>query len=219
MKAGKEETTCLMGVAGSVKASGHVLVKGKNGESPAPEPVIKGERSFFLDVEKISIHGKAKGYSWEMEKLKGNQQCPIWPWPCWTHHGGKENIPGGWNRQEEANNTQCDHGPVQDTIKEMVIIPVGWKVRWISVTPNMILAQLKASWMRQRWFLLDGMVRGRPATPNINLACWSCTVGETIPDGWSSKREASNNQHDIGAIDKKEMIPGGWNSQKKDSNT
>ena len=39
MKAGKEETTCLLGVAGkcSVKASVHVLVKGKKGESPAPE--------------------------------------------------------------------------------------------------------------------------------------------------------------------------------------
>ena len=34
-----------------------------------------------------------------------------------------------------------------------------------------------------------------------------------IPDGFNSKREASNNQHDLGAIDKKEMIPGGWNSQ------
>ena len=41
------------------------------------------------------------------------------------HNEWKEKIPGGWNRQEEANNTQCDHGPVQDTIKEMVIIPVG----------------------------------------------------------------------------------------------
>ena len=60
MKAGKEETTCLLGVAGSVKASGHVLVKGKKGESPAPEPVIKGKRSFLLDGEKISIHEKQK---------------------------------------------------------------------------------------------------------------------------------------------------------------
>ena len=43
MKAGKEETTCLMGVAGSVKASVHVIVKAKKGESPAPEPAIKGK--------------------------------------------------------------------------------------------------------------------------------------------------------------------------------
>ena len=72
MKAGKEETTCLLGVAGSVKASVHVLVKGEKGESPAPEPAIKGKQSCLLV-------GKAKGYSWEMTKFKGNQQCPIRP--------------------------------------------------------------------------------------------------------------------------------------------
>ena len=83
----------------------------------------------------------------------------------------------------------------------MVIAPVRWKVRWTSVMQNMILAQLNASWRRQRLFLLDGIVRGTPATPNINLACWSCTVEDTFPDGWSNKREASNKQHDIGAID------------------
>ena len=71
MKAGKEETTCLLGVAGSVKASVHVLVKGKKGESPAPEPVIKGKISCLLDGEKRSVHGKAREYSWEMEKSKG----------------------------------------------------------------------------------------------------------------------------------------------------
>ena len=79
MKAGKEDTTCLLGVAGkcSVKASVHVLVKGKKGESPAPEPAIKGKRSCLLDGEKRSVHGKAKGDSWKMEKSKGSQQCPI----------------------------------------------------------------------------------------------------------------------------------------------
>ena len=79
MKAGKEETTWLLGVAGSVKASVHVLVKGKKGESPAPETAIKdgkGKRSCLLDGEKRSVHGKAKGDSWEIEKSKGNQQGP-----------------------------------------------------------------------------------------------------------------------------------------------
>ena len=73
MKAGKEDTTCLLGVAGkcSVKASVHVLVKGKKGESPAPEPAIKGKRSCLLDGDMRSIHGKAKGYSWKMEKSNG----------------------------------------------------------------------------------------------------------------------------------------------------
>ena len=40
MKTGKEETTCLLGVAGSVKTSVHVLVKGEKVESPASEPAI-----------------------------------------------------------------------------------------------------------------------------------------------------------------------------------
>ena len=66
MKTGKEETTCLLGLAGSVKASIHVLVKGKKGESPAPEPAIKGKISCFLDGEKRSVHGKAKGDSWKI---------------------------------------------------------------------------------------------------------------------------------------------------------
>ena len=35
----------------------------------------------------------------------------------------------------------------------------------------------------------------------------------------SCKREASNNQHDLGVIDNKEMIPGGWNGQRKAGNT
>ena len=45
-----------------------------------------------------------------------------------------------------------------------------------------------------------------------------CAVGETIPDGWNIKREASNNQPDLGAIDMKVMIPSGWNSQREVSN-
>ena len=82
MKARKEDTTCLLGVAGkcSVKASVHVLVKGKKGESPAPEPAIKdgkGKRSCLLGGEKRSVHAKARGDSWEMEKSEGSQQCLI----------------------------------------------------------------------------------------------------------------------------------------------
>ena len=66
-----------MGVAGSVKASVHVLVKGKKGESPAPEPAIKdgkGKKSCLLDGEKRSVNAKARGDSWEMEKAEGGQQ-------------------------------------------------------------------------------------------------------------------------------------------------
>ena len=79
MKAGKEETTCLLGVLGkcSVKASIHVLVSGKKGESPAPEPAIQdgnGKKSCLLDGEKRSVHVKAIGDSWESE---GSELCPI----------------------------------------------------------------------------------------------------------------------------------------------
>ena len=82
MKAGKEETTCLLEVAGkcSVKASVHVLVKGKKGESPEAESVIKdgkGKRSCLLDGENRSVHAKAREDSWEMEKSEGSQQYPI----------------------------------------------------------------------------------------------------------------------------------------------
>ena len=38
-----------------------------------------------------------------------------------------------------------------------------------SVTPNMTLAQPKASWRIQRRFRLDGIVRGRPPTSNRTL--------------------------------------------------
>ena len=58
---------------------------------------------------------------------------------------------------------------------------------------------------------MDGIVRRRTATPNI-------TMKEMIPNGFNSKREASNNQNDYGAIDMKVMIPGGWNSQRDVSN-
>ena len=101
-------TICLLGVAGkcSVKASVHVLVKGKKGESPAPEPAIKdgkGKRSCLLDGEKRSVHAKARGDgkvrgksamsnmtltllntpwrerkdSWWMESSGGGQQHPM----------------------------------------------------------------------------------------------------------------------------------------------
>ena len=163
IKAGKEETNCLLGVAGSVKASVHVLVKGKKGESSVPEPAIKGKRSFFFWMEKkcpwkskrrFLEDGKGK---WESAMSNPTLTLLNTPW--------RERKDSWWMEswgEGKQHNTQCDHDPV---------------------TPNMILAQIKASWRGQRWFLLDGIVRGRPGAPNIILACWSCTVGETIPDG------------------------------------
>ena len=123
----KEETTCLLGVAGSVNASVHVLVKWKKGESPAPEPVIKGKKTCLLDGEKRRVHGKARGDSWEMEMSKGKSAWSNMTLIQLNAPWRRKNIPDsdGWNCQEKANNTQCDHGHVKDTIKEMVIIPGG----------------------------------------------------------------------------------------------
>ena len=75
MKAGKEETTCLLGVSGSVKASVNVLVKGKNGKSPALEPAIKGKRSCLLDGE-LSME-KQEEISGRSKSKSGSQHYPI----------------------------------------------------------------------------------------------------------------------------------------------
>ena len=52
----------------------------------------------------------------------------------------KERIPGGWNSQREANNTQCDCGRVEGTIKERDMILGGVIGKRTQVTPNMMLA-------------------------------------------------------------------------------
>ena len=79
MKAGKEETTCLLGVARkcSIKAFVHVLVKGMKDESPAPEPLIKDGRG-------------RKKYSCWMEERKVSIQIQVV-------------IPVGWTSQREFN--------------------------------------------------------------------------------------------------------------------
>ena len=71
MKTGKEETTCLLGVAGkcNVKAFVHVPVKGKIDGSPDQEPVIKDGKkmkNYMLDGGKRSVDLKAVGDSWGM---------------------------------------------------------------------------------------------------------------------------------------------------------
>ena len=76
----------MLGVAGKcrVKASVHVIVKQNKGGSPVPEPVPepaikdgKGKISCLLDGEKISVHAKTRGDSWEMEKSEGSQHFPL----------------------------------------------------------------------------------------------------------------------------------------------
>ena len=82
MKAEKEETTCLLDVAGkgSVKTSVQVPVKGITDRSPVHKPVIKsskGKISFLLDGGKRFVHGKESDNSWGVESLKGSQRHKI----------------------------------------------------------------------------------------------------------------------------------------------
>ena len=75
MKAGKEETTCLLGVARncSIMAFVHGPVKGKREKSLAPEPMIKddtGRKSCLLDGWKGSVHSKSSGVSWGMKSQR-----------------------------------------------------------------------------------------------------------------------------------------------------
>ena len=79
----------------------------------------KEERICLLDGEKRSVNAKARGDSRGMEQSGGSQH------PVEHTMEGKEKIPGGWNCQREANNTQHDHGPVKGTIKDIEIIPGG----------------------------------------------------------------------------------------------
>ena len=101
-----------------------------------------------------------------------SQQCLVWPWSCWTHQGREERISGGWNRQEEANNTHCDHGPVKDTIKEIVIIHGRWKI------------QINISDTKHDPCSVKGVMEET----------------EMIPVGWNSHKEAGITQQNRGML-------------------
>ena len=82
MKAEKEDTTCLLNIAGkgSVKTSVQVSVKGTRDTSPVHKPVIKsgkGKISCLLDGGKRFVHGKESDNSWRVESLKGSQRHKI----------------------------------------------------------------------------------------------------------------------------------------------
>ena len=69
MKAEKEDTTCLLNIAGkgSVKTSVKIPVKGITDTSPVHKPVIKsgkGKISCLLDGGKRFVHGKESDNSW-----------------------------------------------------------------------------------------------------------------------------------------------------------
>ena len=72
MMAEKEETTCLLEIAGkgSVKTSVKVPKKGITDRSPVHKPVIKGgkgERSCLLNGGKGFVHVKESNDSWGIE--------------------------------------------------------------------------------------------------------------------------------------------------------
>ena len=82
MKAEKEDTTCLLNIAGkgSVKTSVQVPVKGITDRSSVHKPVIKGgkgKRSCLVDGGKSFVHGKESDNSWGVESLKGSQRHKI----------------------------------------------------------------------------------------------------------------------------------------------
>ena len=73
------------------------------------------------------------------------------PDPVGYAMGKKEKIPGGWNIQWEANITQCDSGSVERMRRRRErLFLVDGIVRRIPVTPNMNVGQFKASWTGQR---------------------------------------------------------------------
>ena len=82
MKAEKEDTTCLLNIAGkgSVKTSVTVPVKGITDMSPVHKPVIqssKGKISCLLNGGKRFVHGKEIDNSWGVKSLKGSQRHKI----------------------------------------------------------------------------------------------------------------------------------------------
>ena len=82
MKAEKEETTCLLDIAGKgiVKTPVQVPVKGITYTFSVHKPVIrggKGKISCLLDGGKGFVHGKEIDDSLGMESLKGSQRHKI----------------------------------------------------------------------------------------------------------------------------------------------
>ena len=56
-------------------------------------------------------------------------------------------------------------------------------VKRTPVTQNIILGKFKVSWRGQRQFLLDGIARRMPATPDRTMALLNMCCVEMILDG------------------------------------
>ena len=92
-------------------------------------------------------------------------------------------------------------------------MPAGWrhvkerddywgdkKLKRKSASQNIILIPLDVPCGRKKRFLVDGIVRGKPSTPDVIVALLKA-------------RKARKTQHDFSAIDKKTMMPAGQNRQ------
>ena len=82
-------------------------------------------------------------------------------------------IPGGWNRQRKASINQLDLGSVEGALEEDIFLGGIFRLR--QTIQNIILTLFKAPWRRKKWFLVDGLVNGRPPIPNIILALLKIT--------------------------------------------
>ena len=71
------------------------------------------------------------------------------------------------------------------------------KFRRKPASHNIVLTLLNTTWRRNTRFLVDVLVRGRPAFPNMILAI---EEKEMIPHGWNWQREASNKHQDPGHV-------------------
>ena len=176
----------------------HVLVKG----SPAQEPVIKDgkkRKSCLLDGEKRSYHLKTKSVipvRWKSQQKSHHH--PIWPWPCFTRHGGKQKIPGEWICQREAiketesftgrwniakgiSDTKLDPCPAQGIIKDTEMILVGLNSQHPK-EPGLVLLNMHCR--RKKRFLVDEIVRGRTTMLKIIEALWRCSGEENDDYLW-----------------------------------
>ena len=108
-----------------MKITVHVLVKGKKGESPAPEPAIKGKRCCLLDGEKKVSMKKQKEIPGRRKSQRGISNIQSEPDPVENTMEEKKIFLVGGIATRRPTTAKHNPGPVQDTIKEMVIIPVG----------------------------------------------------------------------------------------------
>ena len=104
----------------------------------------------------------------------------------------QELIPGGRKSQGEVSIVQYDPDPVEHSMEGKKRFLEEEIVRGRPTTPNVIMALLKANSQQNPGPVEDALLER-----------------ETTPDGWNSKREARNSQHDLG-VSKQEMEDSWW---------